>query len=228
MLQLLGITFVLFDMDGTLTDTQRLQPWAVRRYALGSKVPFREVQRRMASVYYHNHFTWVNPKTPVLLSKALDISVLRLLVAGPLMAFQVLRGMRKERLFADAVATLTTLKDNGFMVGLATNGTKFEVKHKISSVIDLFDVLVTSSDVSRKKPDPEMIAVGMRKAGRKPEETLYVGDTLVDMLAAANAQTHFALVGTGTFGPEVVRVGQDRPEHVFPSLTALRDFLLPP
>lgn len=41
-----------------------------------------------------------------------------------------------------------------------------------------------------KKPDPEGLRVLIREAGVKPEETLMVGDSVVDVLVARNAGTY--------------------------------------
>ena len=66
----------------------------------------------------------------------------------------------------------------------------------------------------------------MKKAKAKPEETLYVGDTLVDFLASKNAKTQFALVTTGTFGPSVVAIENEKPQNIFQNLTELEKFVL--
>ena len=111
-------------------------------------------------------------------------------------------------------------------MGLATNGTDFEVGMKIPSLVQFFDFKITSSDVRHKKPNPEMILKGIKKAGVLPSETLYVGDTLVDFLASKNAKTEFALVTTGTFGSDVVTIGKDKPKYVFENLVQLKDFIM--
>ena len=57
---------------------------------------------------------------------------------------------------------------------------------------DLFDVLVTSNDVARTKPDPECVSIILKRFGVKPDEVLYVGDSDVDRETAARAGTRFA------------------------------------
>ena len=145
---------------------------------------------------------------------------------SPIIVLQYWRALRKERTFKDSESSLKLLKEKGFIVGLATNGTDFEVALKIPSIINLFDLRVTSSDVTHKKPNPEMILKGMKKAGVRPEDTLYVGDTLVDFLASKNASTKFALVTTGTFGADMVKIGKEKPQNIFQNLTQLTEFIL--
>lgn len=213
-------------MDGTITDTMRLQPFILRSILLNNKISFRETQRKMASIYYHNHFTWFKPKTPILFSKVFNISLFRMIFFLPILVFQYWRALRTERIFKDSEPTLSLLHEKGYKIGLATNGTDFEVSLKIPSIINLFDLRVTSSDVTHKKPNPEMILKGIKKAGVKAEETLYVGDTLVDFLASKNAKTQFALVTTGTFGPDVVAIGKEKPQNIFANLADLTKFVL--
>ena len=71
-----------------------------------------------------------------------------------------------------------------------------------------------------------MILKGIKKAGVKAEETLYVGDTLVDFLASKNAFCQFGLVTTGTFGSDVVTIGKEKPQNIFHNLTDLTKFIL--
>lgn len=215
-------------MDGTITDTMRLQPFLIKTIILRNSLSFRETQRKMASIYYHNHFTWFKPKTPILFAKVFNISVFRMLFLSPMLVLQYWRALRQERLFKDSSSVLKSLKEKGYIIGLATNGTGFEVSLKIPSLLkqNIFALKVTSSDVTHKKPDPEMILKGLKKAGVQPHETLYVGDTLVDFLASQNAGTEFALVTTGTFGSDVVAIGEKKPSHIFNDLTSLEDYII--
>ena len=181
-------------MDGTLTDTMRLQPYLINTILLNKQISFRETQRKMASIYYYNKYTWFKPRTPILFSKVFNISIFKMFFYLPLLVFQYWRALKQERLFKDSQEIIKSLKEKNLIVGLATNGTDFEVNIKIPSLIklNLFDLKVTSSDVTHKKPNPEMILKGIKKAGVSANETLYVGDTIVDFLASKNAKTSFA------------------------------------
>jgi len=57
---------------------------------------------------------------------------------------------------------------------------------------DLFDVLVSSNDVTRNKPDPECLFIILKRFGLEPDEALYVGDSDVDRETATRAGTPFA------------------------------------
>ena len=96
------LKFILFDMDGTITDTMRLQPFILRSILLKNKFSFRETQRKMASIYYYNHFTWFKPKTPILFSKVFGISIFRMIFFLPILVLQYWRALRIERVFKDS------------------------------------------------------------------------------------------------------------------------------
>jgi len=214
-------------MDGTLVDTMRLQPYLVQKYLVGGRLSFSEVQERMAVIYYLNRYTWFRPKTLPLFIRQFHFSYLRFIIVAPLIvSLYVGFFLKGERVFPGVKKSLIRLKRGGFRLGLVTNGTKFETKLKARSILECFDFIVTSSEASKKKPHPEMILKGIGKAGSTPEETLYVGDTIVDMKAAKRAGTRFALVTTGTFGPSVVRIGDQRPELTFRSIRELADWIL--
>ncbi|MHA2297987.1 MAG: HAD family hydrolase [Candidatus Hodarchaeales archaeon] len=222
---------ILFDMDGTLTDTMRLQPYLFHNFLLPpskrKELSFKEVQRRLAVIYYLNRFSWFRLSSFPLFARQFNLGYLRLLTVTPIVAVQYWRALfSRERLFPGVKESLLKLKKRGFKVGLVTNGMDFEVSRKIKSIEHLFDVRVTASDVTRKKPDPEMILKGMKKVMTNKEETLYVGDTIVDMKAAYNAGCKFALMATGTFGPAVVKIGSRKPELVFNSIQELVDWIL--
>ena len=52
---------------------------------------------------------------------------------------------------------------------------------------DYFDVVVSALDVSRPKPHPESFWVILDRLAVKPEEAIYIGDSLVDEEFARNA-----------------------------------------
>lgn len=100
--------------------------------------------------------------------------------------------------------TIKALKEKGYKLGLVTT--------KIRSVVLLglkkgrldsfFDVIVTLDDVSKAKPDPEPINKALGQLLSKPEETIMVGDNHHDILAGKNAGTLTAGVAWTIQGAE--------------------------
>jgi HAD superfamily hydrolase (TIGR01509 family) len=60
------------------------------------------------------------------------------------------------------------------------------------NLADYFSVVVTSRDVPRPKPHPDMLILAAQRLGFAPDELLFVGDSELDLLAAAEAGVCFA------------------------------------
>ena len=88
-----------------------------------------------------------------------------------------------------------------------------------------FEIQICSDDVRKTKPDPEGINMILEKTGSKPNETLFVGDSPVDMRAGKAAMVH---TGAALWSPE--NLGDPRienPDYEFHSIQQLSDFLFP-
>ena len=56
-----------------------------------------------------------------------------------------------------------------------------------AAVADLMDSVITSDDVDRSKPDPDIVEVALDKLRVSPEEAVMIGDTPYDVAAAGRA-----------------------------------------
>ncbi|MGA8255095.1 MAG: HAD family hydrolase [Nocardioides sp.] len=87
-----------------------------------------------------------------------------------------------------AVQLLTTLKDHGFHLTLASSGERdltdrlLELLPETSSLIDN---VLTGSDAERSKPDGELIVRAL--GGTDPDHAVLIGDAVWDVRAAADA-----------------------------------------
>ena len=93
------------------------------------------------------------------------------------------------------VALLEALQAQGLMIAVASNkyqeATEKLVKHYFPT-IDFIEVLGQREGIA-VKPDPTIVFDILKKANVSPEETLYVGDSGVDMQTALHA--HVEAVG---------------------------------
>ena len=103
--------------------------------------------------------------------------------------------LEKRRLhFFDGVKELLIdLKENGYFLGIVTSRDNDELNElsELLEYIDLFDVVITSDMVSLPKPSPESINVIIEKFSLKREETIYIGDSQSDSIAAKSALISF-------------------------------------
>lgn len=102
-------------------------------------------------------------------------------------------------LYSGVKDILRELKLRGYKTAVVT--TKF--RYRIEQILikfdaaELFDVIVGAEDVKMVKPDPEGLYLAMKRLKVIDKEMLYVGDSLVDLEAAENAEVKFAAVLTG-------------------------------
>ena len=85
-----------------------------------------------------------------------------------------------------AIETLKNLYQKGFILGVATADSKESTKEHLYrlGVENYFHFIGSDDGFYRGKPDPHMGEVFMERHGLKPEEVLYVGDSLTDMAFA--------------------------------------------
>ena len=88
--------------------------------------------------------------------------------------------------------TLSSLREKGIMTAISTNRTT-SMPHIMERfrLQPYFDMVVTALDVTRPKPDPESVNLILDKLHLRPEETLYVGDSEIDLGTARSAGVTF-------------------------------------
>jgi putative hydrolase of the HAD superfamily len=105
-----------------------------------------------------------------------------------------LDSVKKSKLFPETVPTLKSLRKLGARIGLVTNTSKDAViiALQIHHLEEYFDVVVTTGNVKKLKPDPEGILLAAKKLDVK--NLFMVGDLDYDVLAAKSASATSILV----------------------------------
>ena len=119
---------------------------------------------------------------------------------------------------------IVDLKDRGHTVVLASSAKEDEVDHYLDllDARDLADSWTTSADVESTKPEPDLVAAAMEKAGDGADAVM-VGDTPWDIEAARKAGIETVAVITGGFSrAELEEAGA---AVVFESVAELRERL---
>lgn len=109
--------------------------------------------------------------------------------------------------FPNVVQTLQELHDSGVKLGVVTSKIKLttEMGLKLTGMYSFFDSIITVEDVSKAKPDPEGILKALEELGGDKASALMVGDSHYDIEAAHNAGISSAAVGWSLKGPEHLR-----------------------
>jgi phosphoglycolate phosphatase-like HAD superfamily hydrolase len=120
---------------------------------------------------------------------------------------------------------LRDLRRQGVKVGLVTASTRAVVEPNIErlNLAGVFQTAWYSDDVERSKPHPEALVRALDDLGVAAADTVYVGDTLVDLEMTVAAGASFVAVGT-TMAPGAFR--EAGVERVWPGVGAWVDDLL--
>jgi phosphoglycolate phosphatase len=109
----------------------------------------------------------------------------------------------QDTLYPAARETIAALARGDYLLGVATGKSRrgLQVTLERHGLIDLFVTLQTVDDAPGK-PDPTMVRRAMAEAGAARHETIVIGDTVFDMMMAANAGVRALGVGWGYHEPE--------------------------
>ena len=110
------------------------------------------------------------------------------------------------RIFPSTLTLLQNLSDEGFMFGINTNRPQSteEVKRTLKRhVLDhLFPVIQTAKTTNVRKPDPKGILDILSRLHISKDQSYFVGDSYVDVLAGKNAGVTTIAVTTGVYSKQ--------------------------
>jgi len=193
---------VLFDFGGTLYDYAILQPaeresltelarWAgvtaePRAIHLAHRDAMRRVFRHYLTRRFYLHRDLFRDAVLGMLN-ALGAHV----DAEQLDRYRERQWQRHARDFTlrdGVVETLEALRARGLHLGIVSNIDDDQLTHlmALSDLEPYFDSILSSEQAQSCKPDPAIFAEAMRRAGCRPDEALFVGDTLAQDIAGAN------------------------------------------
>lgn len=118
------------------------------------------------------------------------------------------------REFPHVRETLAKLHAAGVKLGVVTSKIRqtTEMGLKLTGLYDYFGTIVTVDDVGKAKPDPEGIHKAVRELGGDLSSALMVGDSHYDIEAAHNAGIPSVAVAWSLKGTEYLK--QYKPTHI--------------
>ncbi|MFD2214702.1 pyrophosphatase PpaX [Metabacillus endolithicus] len=117
--------------------------------------------------------------------------------------------------------TVKTLKEKGFKLGIVTTKIRATVNMglTLTKLDQFFDVVVTLDDVENAKPHPEPVLKALEQLGSKPEEAIMVGDNHHDVEAGKNAGTKTAGVAWSIKGRDYI--SSHNPDYLLETMSDL-------
>lgn len=193
------ITTLLFDIDGTLVDSNDFHVTAWQQV-------FREAGHELTRELIHGQIGKGGDNLLPALLPDLGEEEQEAIADkhGPLYQECYLDQVRP---FPGARDLLARGKEEGFTVALATSANPEELDHYVEllDAKDLIDVTTSKGDVEATKPAPDIFAAAVDKAGVRPGEALVIGDTPYDVLAANRAGIQAIGLLSGGFSEEDLR-----------------------
>jgi beta-phosphoglucomutase len=198
------INAFIFDLDGTLVDTEPLKNRTYARVALELAPAGPGAEQVMAVAA---EFIGVPaPETAMGLVRRLGLEepararMSELGVTTPWEVFLRLHAAAYRQLldepdvlqraqFPQAVSLLQEVRQRGFKTGVATMSYRTEVQ-RIFDILrwaDKFDAVVTADDVTRGKPDPEVYLRAAQLLATRPDQCLVIEDSPSGVVGALAA-----------------------------------------
>lgn len=160
---------VIFDMDGTLLDTQSIcvPAW---EYA-GEKQGILGVGNAIADVCGMNEIGW----TAYLEQHFGDMDID--LFKKTMRDYIIENGKVAYKKGAEAL--ISFLKENGIKMALASGSSHGTIEHHLNEVgaTDIFDVIVGGKDVEHGKPAPDIFLLAAEKLGANPQDCFVIEDS---------------------------------------------------
>lgn len=190
-----GIRGVVFDCDGVLFESRKAN---LAYYNLILERLGEPLVDPADLVKAHLCHTAASPKVFAELLGTERASI-ALALASALDYRQFIPYMEPEPGLQEAL----TLLAETFPLAVATNrGNSMPSILEHFGLSGFFQTVVTSRDVKRPKPAPDMLHEASNRLGLAPHELLFIGDSELDQEAAAAAGMHFAAY-KGTLQAEV-------------------------
>lgn len=179
---------ILFDVDGTLVDTNYLHTlaWSRALKDVGEWAPMNAIHR--------------------LVGMGGDNLVPELL-GRPCPEAEKARSQRYQEIigeaepFPNAQGLVAQAHQHGLVTALATSSPSDELASilEVLAIDEFLDAKTTADDIGSSKPDPEVFVKTMEVASLEPSRTLAIGDSVWDVEAARAAGIGCLAVESGGF-----------------------------
>ncbi len=177
------IKAVIFDLDGVILDSEPLHVKAANaalnefgiQLTVEKNAPFMGLDER---VYWQKLIEYFGiDAAPEYLANKKKQAYLKILQEEELIAYP------------DVIKFINMCKDEGLKLAIASSSSheEIEIILKKLSLIEKFDVIVSSEDVRSGKPSPDIFLLASEKLGTPPEKCLVIEDSVNGIDAAKSA-----------------------------------------
>jgi HAD superfamily hydrolase (TIGR01509 family) len=204
---------ILFDIDGTLTDSNdaHVEAWKRAFAADGFAFTRRQIHVQIGKGG-DNLVPSLLPDAPPAIRDRIDRA------HGDIYKRDFLQEVEP---FAGATEILKHLAELGHMLVLASSASRGEVDHYVDLLHadGLLSGTTSKDDVVHSKPCPDIFTAALQRTGRQPEDAVVVGDTPYDLVAARKAGIAAIALLSGGFDEAELRACN--PEAIYRDVAEL-------
>ena len=220
----LKVAAVIFDLDGTLIDSIDIYFTIVENALKRLNLPAVSRNQILAAAE-NEEFKWELVLPQDVLNRKADIID---------EAWAVINEIAPQ-MFADnlelikgAERIVESLSSNGLKIGLVTSTQRQYLETKMqplknAGVDTLFEAIVTSDDVEKRKPSPDPLIACAQQLDIKPGNCVYVGDTTTDIKAGKAAEMR--TIGVLTGFDEYETLEKESPDAIVESVRYLLEVI---
>ncbi|MFH2020378.1 MAG: HAD family phosphatase [archaeon] len=175
------IKCVIFDLDGVIVDSEEFHFLAWKEFLRmhGKKID-KDEQKHLFGITNFEIFKILIPEADPGRYLELDEekeSLYRDFAAGHLKALP------------GAVELIMSLKKEGIKLAIGSSGNPVNIRFNLEKlgVLDYFDAIVSSHDVKKGKPNPEVFLIATKKLGTLPKHCVVIEDSYHGIVAARSA-----------------------------------------
>ena len=141
--------------------------------------------------------------------------------------YKLIHGTKRHRLVPGAKRTLVFLKNKGYQIYLLSSRDDKSLMHNLrgNGIQDHFHQIHSADHAQFHKPDPRVFITFAVQNGLILEETMYVGDLLLDYEGASNAGMTFIAVLTGIHDRKRFMSAGLKPKYIISSIKELPSWL---
>lgn len=186
---------ILFDLDGTLSDSIELILAAYRhtmQVHLGHELPDERWLRGVGIPLETQLAEFA--RTPE------EATAMRATYAE----YYIERHDAQITMFPGAIEGVTALLSQGISIGLVTSKSRVGVQRtlRLHKLEDFFDVIVSADDTAKGKPAPDPVLFALDQLNQAPERAAFVGDSPHDLQAGRAAGVATVAVSWGPYPRE--------------------------
>ena len=197
---------IIFDIDGTLVDTNlaHVEAWRRAFQRLGYDVPTQRIELEIGK--------GGDKLVPAILGQEGEQRDGERLRKAQKQEFLAIANHERFPVFPGVPDIFEALRRRGIETALATSSDDKHLEATLASAgLDLrrsADVVVTKSSADASKPDPDIVLAAVEKLGLQPSECAMVGDTVYDAQACRAAGIVFlGVLSGGTPALELLEAG---------------------